>query len=788
MAKSSQFSSDRIYALDDFGPATQTSVDSGSGLLEHGVPRQTRGSNSLSKPLPHNPLGPVHYTQESPKTVLTPGVSCGAFAIHLVALIATGAVVCLSFANVYAFDEGPMALGTDTLVKNVLHLLQFAAKLHEIIIVGSLTTMVMYFLRRRLVDSHGIPLGLLTGAYQASTLSALFNKSIWAGGLRREGLFTLLLVLSIIYANVVGPSSAIAMIPNLDWWPVANPFSSQPLPAFSGVELTNFYSMGLRSPNQTDLYGCTTSNYSYMCPGGGFNELYMWSNAYSHAATSPNITMTEAISGTQRQVLSSSVEVNDSYVAITTTHHQSMLQLTGLFYDYVKRHERNFDYIHRPMIYASDDSQVGAAVVQVQCDVVHFEDARAGNVSVKYPTSALNNFSTQAYPMDGSDVRQSLYNYSHTLNTTNFTWVDLADSGTATNGAPSLGALVTLPLRVEDSNNVTVAQHGLVVPCTIDARWASTQLLYDPTNDNAVFTNLSDPTIFARQYTPSEQRGQMAITRHPIYINPTWAAMLNVPGILANDFNKQALNTTMIQALLESFVGDKSEKGTPYRSFGPPKFTGDTFDQSVMRTVSTVLSVAVADGLSRSVYGRTAPIVVLDADPANVTFVGLGAQSGGYNNIVVQDNNFTLNEMKATLPYVTYGIKRYGYGYGWSHSSRTVRFGIAILLLHAVAAAAFMLYRACGGRSQGRRRWSSKAWENVGELVALALVSSDRGPREVMDGVAGGVEKSGTWEQYVRIRERGASGLEMVVDGRRPLSAKGDESWDDEVKIGKKYR
>ena len=757
MAKSSQLAHETVYALEDFH---------GSKLLRNEIPRPPAGG------------------YESPKVILSPGLSFGNYAIHVVALLATGGVACLSFANVYAFDEGISSLGTDTFVNDVLHLLQFVAKIHEIIILGSLTAIVMFFLRRRLTDSKGVPLGLLTSAYQAGSFKTLFNKSLRASGLKQEGYFMLLLVFTSIYAILVSPSSAIALIPNLRWWQVPDPFNGQSLTAFLATGPQDLYSMDLLNPNQTGLYGCADSNYTNLCPGGGFNEIYTWSNANNHVATAPNITMTDIVSGAQRQLLSSTVEINDSRVAITTTHHQSILQLTGLFWDYLENHEIHVQGMNRPMVYATDDSEVGAALVQVQCNVIHYEDARAGNVSVTFPTDGLNNFTTSPYPTEGPQVNQSLYDFSRPLNTKNFTWADLAYFGNSTIGAPSLGALVTLPYEYIDPSNMTY-QKSLLVPCTVDARWAASELSYDPTNGNTVSTNLTDPKIFARQYTPSDQLNLWTLTETPIYISPAWAAMLNVPGILANDWSKQEDNTTMILALLDAFISEDTKNGSNFTNFLAPSSIMDEFDQTVMRTVSTVLSMVIADGLSRSVYGSTAPLVIINDDPSNTTVVGLGEQAGARYNVPEQDNTLNLKAVKSALTYVTYSIKRYGYGYGWN-ASKTVKFGLAVLLLHAALAIIFMWYRTCCAVSK-RRRWSSEAWGEVGELIALALVSSDVGPRKRLKGVSGGVKEKSTWSQYVRVRERGHSGLEMVVE---PLPGSGDDNteiWEEGVRVGKEY-
>ena len=721
---------------------------------------------------------PTSRSQEPPKVVLKPGLPFMSFAVHIVASVFTLVVLCLSFANIYAFDEGTSSSGSST-ANDFLHALQFAVKLHEIIVLASLTSIVMYFLLKRLVDGDGIPLGLLISAYQIPSVATLFTKSMWSGSWPRESRFVLLLLFTIFYGNLVGPSSGIVLIPNLGWWPISDPYNGQPWTAWLGCENKDCYQMQMLDPKQTGLDGCETSGYTYLCPGGGFDELYIWANSYGHAATNPNITMTEAMSGAQRQLLSSTVETNNgSYVAIATTLHHSMVQLTGLFWEYLSEHGDVSQFSDRPLLSSNDDAYINAPVVQVQCDYFDDAEARNGNVQVRYPTNALNNFTTNQYPLDGLLVNESLYNFSSTLRDVTFNWIDFGknNEGNFSSGTPSLGAFFMLPAGFQTVNNDTT-QIGGLVPCTVDARWAISELHYDPSNGNAVGTNLTDPTVFARPGDPLDQQETLGVNGTPIYINPSWAAMLNAPGVQASDLTGQKYNTSMLLALIDIFMN-----GT-IPQFIPVEQGKDDYATSVKRTMATVLSMIITDGLSRSVYGLPHPLLTLQDSATNITATGLEFQSGGIYN-TPRTENLTLAEIKSDTPYVVYSVSRYGYAYSWKQS-KMVQSGIAVLLIYVVIAAVFMIYRVRTHRKSAG--WSSDAWGKVGELLALALVSSGTDARKVLRGVAGGVKKRDTWGRYVRVRERGQSGLEMVVEAHRRSHGSKSKKRGSRVKVGKKY-
>ncbi|KAI4149592.1 MAG: hypothetical protein L6R39_002463 [Caloplaca ligustica] len=260
-------------------------------------------------------------TFEKPKIVLQRGLSFSKFFIHILALLTTAAVVGVNFATVYGWDQGTLLI-SDNQAKN---LLQFAAKLHEIIIIGSVTSIVMHRIRKRLISSKGLPFGLLSSGYQVSSLGYLFSKGFWSASMTDGGL-VLALAATIIYVTVVGPSSAIVVIPRLDWWDV-RPFKNPPL-LYLNSSLDQLYPTKMGPPNMTLFEGCDTVGYTSGCPGAAFKGLRGWAASWYNNGVPPNVSMTEAMTNAQRALLiETSVSTNFS---LTTTLTQPILELTGL--------------------------------------------------------------------------------------------------------------------------------------------------------------------------------------------------------------------------------------------------------------------------------------------------------------------------------------------------------------------------------------------------------------------------------------------------------------------------
>jgi hypothetical protein len=119
-----------------------------------------------------------------------------------------------------------------------LSALQVAAKVHEILVLLSLSSMVLHYTRKLMVAKNGISFGLLEAAYQSCLSSNPITLANWEalkhlmtrakknnkgspkenGEKVRAWHLVYLLVLCAFLAVFIGPASAITMIPQLGWW------------------------------------------------------------------------------------------------------------------------------------------------------------------------------------------------------------------------------------------------------------------------------------------------------------------------------------------------------------------------------------------------------------------------------------------------------------------------------------------------------------------------------------------------------------------------------------------
>ena len=102
---------------------------------------------------------------------------------------------------------------------------QFGAKVHEMAIHASLAAIVFSYIRYELSLGQGLPFGALFSGLQISQASYLWSMEFWGSicskrlSLRRRISMVLIVTVAIVLAATVGPSSAILLIPRLEYWP-----------------------------------------------------------------------------------------------------------------------------------------------------------------------------------------------------------------------------------------------------------------------------------------------------------------------------------------------------------------------------------------------------------------------------------------------------------------------------------------------------------------------------------------------------------------------------------------
>ena len=105
---------------------------------------------------------------------------------------------------------------------------QLLAKTHEIIIQASLATILFSYIRHEMTVGAGIPFGALFSGLQMSQIAYLWSMEFWGTirsahlSHRRKLTLLALIVFCIVLATLSGPSSAVLLVPRLDFWPAGS--------------------------------------------------------------------------------------------------------------------------------------------------------------------------------------------------------------------------------------------------------------------------------------------------------------------------------------------------------------------------------------------------------------------------------------------------------------------------------------------------------------------------------------------------------------------------------------
>ena len=349
-----------------------------------------------------------------------------------------------------------------------------------------------------------------------------------------------------------------------------------------------------------------------------------------------------------------------------------------------------------------DKGPVLQPLVQVQCSA---HPSNGTQTKLRFPNSQLNNGQMNAYTNVTWPVPS---NYSE---------VDLLSYGTSGNlymARPPLEDFESAPsalfiFAVPDQNLTKT-----VIPCSVLVHWVPSQLSVYPKTDRNIHDTYSNPIdIFNSSSVKLSQLKQLAITED-------WWGMLNDYG-------------TPISSILQA-----PSLGAPEGCL-KPYICG----QGLAYCFSTMLGVFLTDALARYVPANTSNVVYQESHNGSKPY----AQNLGF---FYQEHTPVPNHFWSWLAYaerypnawreVTMTVRRYGYA--WSFSGVLSMFAGIALLTHMLLALAHVAVVLHG-------RWSSSAWDSIGNMLALALRS--RSPAVPPDHWKGG-EKKETWAATVSVR------------------------------------
>ena len=152
-----------------------------------------------------------------------------------------------------------------------LALLQIAAKVQELLIVSSTSTIVFDLIRIELLNGNGVPLGLIGSGFSFKEISWFWSPDFWCSvgyhtQWHRKICLLMTLVLAGLLAVMAGPATAVLVIPRSRVWPAGG--SSFFLQG-SEAELWPAYLNYTPDQDSPLCQGSNPMRYG-ICPSGGY--------------------------------------------------------------------------------------------------------------------------------------------------------------------------------------------------------------------------------------------------------------------------------------------------------------------------------------------------------------------------------------------------------------------------------------------------------------------------------------------------------------------------------------
>ncbi|KAM7183972.1 hypothetical protein V8F20_012411 [Naviculisporaceae sp. PSN 640] len=664
-------------------------------------------------------------------------------AIHVIPLAVSAFVVYISINRWYWFGElgpGDAYLGNFVSFSVVQNLLQLAAKFHELMVIASLSVITLRVYKRHLVESYA-PLGLLTAGYRVSDVRYLFERPFWSS-LRPD--WTILFLAGIVLLNTVittliGPASAILVVPALDWYPLPNPFDKIKGPISYTQRLNDTWpkvleptrvieGVGALEINQTarNKQPCLhfESSLHWHCPNAGYPQIRNWLSGWENSALSPDLIFDEPSGTVRRRLLirsSDHAENEDPRVTYTTTISTPSMLTIGRFLNYIKLYNDTGSITARKNLHfnltTTGNFPIYQPVVQTQCRAHNFE-----SVSLDEPPSfsadglsCLDDDECEIYLQQiksGADripadrLMSSIGSPAHILG--------LAQ------GERNHNALV-MSLTLPYSENQT--KKAWLVGCTVLAHWVPSTLSISPKDSEFVQSNITDPALLFR---PGPDLG----TAINVNFTSNWTRYLDPIIWYSNDTVDRVLRTLYTTPMLGGvFIPGSSE--------------GRANNATAAEFIQKILGVVVTEGLARSTslgetnFLKTENDTMIEwemmahlaegfawsgrMDFSNGTAVRTGSIGDQDASILIPGLTMQMfrDQIASTVRF-EFQAQRYGYGSG--KRGPTMTFALAVVFIYFVIVGCYFLDLVILSRLYRGDRGSPPTvlgWGTLPELLVL---------------------------------------------------------------------
>ncbi|KAL9018425.1 MAG: hypothetical protein Q9185_004268 [Variospora sp. 1 TL-2023] len=612
-----------------------------------------------------------------------------------------------------------------------LSYLQFAAKLHEMAMQSSLAVIVFACMRHVVFNGDALPVGAMLSGLHLTQISYLWSMELWGIALsgiplrRKLGAMTVI-VIAVLLASTVGPSSAILMIPSLNYWPAGStqiwmnttaadlwpsklngsvvpdycsqaPNVSNVCPSSEWHALSDYLSLagGILPPSFHGPYSMTP--YSVRLTGQGSQRQLIIQHHIYHNQSAP-YDRQAAQATTQQGAVADALSATSSLWAL------ALQTSTSPFFDQRDAVQSIVAHNYQPYTLVS----CGTDVIQDSTDdrPVAFPIPPGSSPEMLHAADLSDSLLQMLAILHPTLTRAEILDTPGPKSDYRVKWVELP--ARPFNGS-AIGAVVLQPT----ANNT----QGILL-CNVAAGWGSSSMNMSSSpaasGTGLASSSIYDPNGTLPQANDYSQRvaesvvtfGYPLFPQRPVNISESWATYLN-PTILT-------MNTTVMNALMKSKLA-KEEDAT---------------------SANIILAGLVANALSRTGLGSQ-----LQGDLRSVFNPTLNASlpDGGYWFSGAGDV-FTVDPA-VSKDWVRLRVDTAVEGYGFGIDGIATKLTAAVLLLYCTLVVAHLVYAALSGIS-------STSWDSVAEFLVLAVNSP---PSIQVRNTCAGIQQMGVFRLPVRV-------------------------------------
>ena len=644
----------------------------------------------------------------------------------------------------------------------ILQLLQYAAKAHEVTMAASLTAIVVHQVQHDLGGSKSVPLGFLTAGFQLGDPLFVCTKEFFGGAtarvqskrLLRSSTLVYLFVLGFALTLVVGPSSAVAMIPRLDWWDVsrAKAFGSE----YNDRVYLNHTEAELWPVNITNaVYGnlslCTPiDTVSDDCAVKAVDVVGPWLHIHQSQGSKPNITVFQDGEVT-RFLTSQGGPPDNSSWTVSSAVGSIFARDLNHYWDWLTENSSLPNNIDRPLIrpaFKNSNFKMRKPLVQAECRTYFEPDWENGIFEFPHNdllTPPLDEFKDDTWSLSNSFVLNLKGNDSSIGNLNDkstpwilFDWYDTA-SNFSNKGAPSLGAVA---IYLADNGTDFI---DALTTCTFDARWAPVEYFLDPKDTVTIYQDSPNPMDILNGSSKAAVQDLIQMR-----MSLDWANTINIQGN-----SPDVPSTTVVEQMLGAFGGGNFIFPEPAQ-----KLTSGFVMKSIDWRLSTFFGLYLTESLARafsdlskgSMLYRQAPneeqSYVRLLNDINEALLKRFYKNGKLDWVEMRDPlwNSSIPPWDVWAPEngyteIIFNVQRNGYGYGFE--GVPIKLAAIVLAVYVALLCAHVIAVLVGGRVY-------KGYSSTGDMVALAWSSA---PVKEASEIAAGMQKRQTWTQMVKARE-----------------------------------